>query len=768
MEIALVGNPNCGKTTLFNSLTGSNQRVGNWAGDTIERKTDNLKVAEVDVKVVDLPGIYSLIVASTEHSTDEKIACQYLIDSKPDYIVNVIDASQLERCLYLTTQLQQIGIPIIIVLNMLDILERDFIEVDPKQLAKQLDCPVITLAGNKKQGLMTLKQSLMNFSKKTSEIKFISSSLNKVMYALSHFFKKQENPLWYASRYLEADVWVRKLLSHYQQEEADALIAQYQHIVEHAFDIFIAQQRYQWIESILETCLVKKNKIKKPSRGKKIDSWILNRFIGLPIFFFIMYLMFIFAINIGGVLQDCFDQLSQLLFVDTVAYGLTQLNFPVWMISILAIGVGKGLATTFSFIPVITAMFFALAFLESCGYMARAAFVMDRVMRALGLPGKSFVPMIIGFGCNVPAVLAARTLESQRDRILTILMSPFMSCGARLAIFTVFIAAFFPQGGQNIIFLLYLIGISMAVFTGIILRKTILMGNPSPLIMELPRYHWPTFKTLFYATWFRLRSFVKRAVKVIVPLCMILGFCNSMTIDGQLNLQESHQDSILSLCGKALTPIVAPMGIEADNWPATVGIATGMIAKEVVVGTLNTLYNSTADSAAQDFNFKESASNALQTIPEKIYELPKSIFNPIVSYSPDPELEQSIYGTMYQKFGSQAAAFAYLLFILLYFPCISTTAVMLKELNSKWAAFSVIWTTCLAYFTSVCFFQLMNFSQHPFKTLAWLGIFFIFIFLVIIFLRKQGLPPASEALTNNKHIPPSCSQCSVNPQIEIN
>jgi len=341
-------------------------------------------------------------------------------------------------------------------------------------------------------------------------------------------------------------------------------------------------------------------------------------------------------------------------------------------------------------------MFLFLALLEDSGYMSRAAFVIDRLMRVLGLPGKAFVPLIVGFGCNVPAVMAARTLENKRDRIITIMMSPFMSCGARLAIFAVFTATFFPHGGQNIVFALYLIGIFMAMMTGLLLRKTLLKGDATPLVMEMPAYHMPHVKTVLLHAWQRLKGFVFRAGKLIVPICVLIGALNSLNVDGTMNTGEGDVRSVLSSIGHAATFIFAPMGIQPDNWPATVGLVTGVLAKEVVIGTLNALYT-----------------------------------------------QMGHVGLMYQKFDGQIGAFAYLLFVLLYVPCISTVAAMLRELNRGWAVFSVCWMTGIAYGTAVVFYQAATWLRHPLSSTMWvvgmISLFFLTIGLIRWYAERDQL-----------------------------
>jgi ferrous iron transport protein B len=438
-----------------------------------------------------------------------------------------------------------------------------------------------------------------------------------------------------------------------------------------------------------------------------------------------MYLLFVFSINIGGAFQDFFDIASQTIFVDGFAYWLNHLGAPMWLIALLANGIGKGINTTLTFIPVIGSMFLFLALLEDSGYMARAAFVIDRFMRALGLPGKAFVPMIVGFGCNVPAVMGARTLENKRDRILTIMMTPFMSCGARLAIFAVFTTAFFPVGGQNIVFALYLIGISMAILTGFLLRSTLLKGDPSPLVMELPQYHMPRMKTLLLHAWQRLKGFVYRAGCLIVPICVLLGALNALNLDGTLNTGEGDTHSLLSMVGRFVTPLFAPMGIHADNWPATVGLVTGVLAKEVVIGTLNTLYSQMGQVAgvlhgADGFQLWTGLSQAVQSIPQNFGKISSVFANPMLAQAPISTLNQGVYGVMYQRFDGQIGAFAYLLFVLLYFPCISTMAVMMRELHRGWSLFSGIWMTGVAYGTAVTFYQAATFLRHPLSSSVWI------------------------------------------------
>lgn len=756
--IGLVGNPNCGKTTVFNALTGRKQRVGNWPGVTVERKSGTFKWHNKSIEVIDLPGIYSLVSASETASIDERIACDFILNRQADVIVNILDASNLERNLYLTTQLIEMRVPIIIAVNMMDVARNRCMKVMLDKLQHEFGCPVIALEANRNKGLSELKNAIVSdvpviklsfdYPKEIKDIiqmlatripdnskaPFMSCQHDKHSYFIS--------TEWLAIRLLEDDTYTQSLVTKEALEHVQDLKTQIHAKLGEDPDILLADARYRFIHELVNRCLIKNANIR--TWTSRIDSILLNRYLGIPIFFFIMYCLFLFAINIGGAFQDFFDMGSDTIFVQGLSHGLSWLGAPNWLIAFLANGVGKGINTTITFIPVIGAMFLALAFLEDSGYMARGAFVVDRLMRALGLPGKSFVPMIVGFGCNVPSVMAARTLENKRDRILTVMMSPFMSCGARLAIYAVFTAAFFPTGGQNVVFALYLIGIAMAMLTGLLLRKTLLKGTSAPLVMELPPYHLPRLKTLCLLAWQRLKGFVIRAGKLIVPICILIGALNSLNVGGGINSGEGDSQSLLSLVGQWLTPLFAPMGIHQNNWPATVGLVTGVLAKEVVVGSLNTLYSQLghfANVPTEAFHFWGGLQDAFLSILKNLGEIRDSLGNPILAKAPVHTLSQSVYGLMYQRFDGQVGAMAYLLFVLLYFPCISTTAAMVRELNRAWAWFSVVWTTAVAYGAAVGFYQLATFMRHPLESSLWIaGIAFVFLTTVIV-MRKLAEEP---------------------------
>lgn len=741
-HILLVGNPNCGKTTLFNALTGSHQRVGNWAGVTVEKKTGEFELDGESIQITDLPGLYSLAAHSNGLSQDEQIAAQAIVNLAADCIINIVDACHLERHLYLTSQILELGKPVIVVVNMMDVAEQRGIAIDAAKLSAELNCPVIPVQAHKNVGLPCLYASLGNLPKGASALSLslsgaVVASLAEMESQLITKGYDKTQAYYYARRLAEGD-------SLPEQEGVS--------VPEQDLDVLLADARYQKIHHIVQKSQKKKSDASENFTAK-LDKIVLHRFFAIPIFFALMYLMFLFAINIGGAFQDFFDISTNTLFVQGSAWLLNQLHSPNWLIALVADGVGKGINTTLTFIPVIAGMFFFLSLLETSGYMARAAFVVDKAMRAMGLPGKSFVPMIVGFGCNVPAIMAARTLDSERDRLLTVMMSPFMSCSARLAIYAVFVAAFFPTGGAAIVFSLYLFGILMAVLTGFLLRKTHFKGEASPLILELPAYHRPTLKRLLKETLLRLRFFVYRAGKLIVPICVLLGALNAITLDGGLNSGDASTQSLLSLIGQGITPVFTPMGISQDNWPATVGLLTGMLAKEVVVGTLNSLYTQMGhlgEVAAANFDFWGGLSAALWSVPHNLADLGGALINPIAASADDSVLSSSVYGMMAQGFDGKIGAYAYLLFVLLYVPCVSTMAVIRQEANKRLMWLSVVWSFIVAYAAAVLFYQTAKFLLHPTQSVCWILSIALSLWAIIALLYYSSRTPRrSDVITNS-------------------
>jgi len=742
--IALAGNPNSGKSALFNRLTGSHQRVGNWSGVTVEKKIGTSCIDNQNVEVIDLPGIYSLL-AHQKNSLDEQISTKCLLEDSIDGVINIIDASRLERHLFLTLQLLETQVPMIVALNMVDVLDQQHGQtINAEELSKKLGCPVIPIQAHKGKGLKALKKAMIEtFVTNKPQAKPIETlpwlaTVNPVLLdsiqVITNLISEKPLAPWLALRLCEDDHYAKSLLTTEQLQQTHKTLKHNDAHLEEDIDIILADTRYTYAHTAADLCLSAQKK--RRNITEKIDRIVLNKFLGLPIFILVMYAMFFFAINIGGAFQDFFDISSNTLLVNGLAVGLMHLHTPPWLVAILASGLGKGINTTITFIPVIAGMFLFLSFLEDSGYMARAAFVVDRLMQKLGLPGKSFVPMIVGFGCNVPAVMGARTLSRPRDRILSVMMMPFMSCGARLAIFAVFVSAFFKQGGQNIIFLLYFIGIAVAVLTALILRKTLLPGKPEPLLLELPPYHLPQTRVLCRHTWQRLKHFIKRASRVIIPVCLMIGVLNTVTIHGRFSNADANSDTLLSWVGQKTTVVLHPMGIENKNWPATVGLITGVLAKEVVIATLNSLYSDLAHvhgQTDQGFSVTQGLLDAVKSIRDNIEALPQALSDPILASAPPHDMDRAAFGEMYKSFGSAQAAFAYLLFVLLYFPCISTLAVMKREVGAKWAYFSLLWSGALAYGLSVFVYQALTLSKHPHASMAWmLGITAAFVLTLII------------------------------------
>jgi len=718
LTIGLIGNPNSGKTTLFNQLTGARQRVGNWAGVTVERKEGQFSTTDNNVTLVDLPGTYSLTTISSQTSLDEQIACHYILSGDADLLINVVDASNLERNLYLTLQLLELGIPCVVALNMLDIAEKQKVRIDIDALAARLGCPVVPLISTRGRGIDALKLAIDRHQKNSDfELVHYPRPLLREADRLAQFMDPtmpQKQRRWLGLQMLEGDIYSRAFAGNAAQK-LDASLA---HLSEELDDpaLHIADARYQSIAAVCE--VVSNTLTAEPSRfTAAVDRIILNRFLGLPVFLLVMYLMFLLAINIGGALQPLFDVGSVAIFIHGLQWLGYTLHFPEWLTIFLAQGIGGGINTVLPLVPQIGMMYLFLSFLEDSGYMARAAFVMDRLMQALGLPGKSFVPLIVGFGCNVPSVMGARTLDAPRERLMTIMMAPFMSCGARLAIFAVFAAAFFGQQGALVVFSLYVLGIVMAILTGLMLKHTIMRGEASPFVMELPVYHVPHLKSLLIQTWQRLKGFVVRAGKVIVVVSIFLSALNSFTLSGKA--ADNINDSALASVSRVITPLFKPIGVHEDNWQATVGLFTGAMAKEVVVGTLNTLY--TAENIQEEaFNPAEfHLGDELYSAVDETWQSLKETFslsvlaNPIEASKGDGEMATGAMGVMSEKFGSASAAYSYLIFVLLYIPCISVMGAIARESSRGWMGFSVLWGLNIAYSLSTLFYQTVNFSQHP-------------------------------------------------------
>ncbi len=752
--IGVVGNPNCGKTTLFNALTSSHQHVGNWSGVTVERKTGSYRYQDAAFTLVDLPGTYSLDVSAHSVSLDERIARDFVHAREADVILNILDATSLERNLYLTTQLLEMGRPLVLALNMMDTAQTRGLRIDTAALAAQIGCPVVPIVAASGQGLEDLQRTVLEVATRAASGErgmppvaipygeLLESAIAAVLprllpVAVAH----NDPPRWLAARWLEGDDLAQRLVGeHIPSRERQHLLGS----AADDLDILVADARYQFAHHVTHSVVTQSGQVSRPLTDR-IDRVVLNRVLGIPIFLLVMYLLFMFTINIGGAFIDFFDQAAGTLFVDGTAALLTAWQLPAWLQLVVADGIGGGIQVVATFIPIIAALYLFMSVLEDSGYMARAAFVMDRFMRVIGLPGKAFVPLLVGFGCNVPAIMAARTLEQPRDRIVTILMVPFMSCGARLPVYALFAAAFFPSSGQNVVFALYLIGIIAAVFTGFILKRTLLDGAALPLVMELPPYHLPTLGGVVRRTWERTSGFVLRAGALIVPMVLVLNVLNSIGSDGSFGNEDSER-SVLAAVGRTLAPAFAPMGLNADNWPATVGIFTGLLAKEAVVGTLNATYSAlgtpagVADAAdATPFDMSAGLTAAVATIPTNLVAALGSWADPLgLGDLSDPAAAaeaQAVTVAMAERFDGTAGAFAYLLFILLYAPCVAAIGAIYRETSAGWALFTTLWTTGLGYVMATLVYQSANFARDPATATAWMGLMVALLVITIVGLR---------------------------------
>ena len=658
--IAIAGNPNCGKTALFNALTGSRQHVGNWPGVTVEKKEGYFELGGRHIRVVDLPGTYAIFA----NAEDERAAVDYLLSREADLIINIVDATNIERNLFLTSQLADMHLPMVIAVNMMDIAEHRGIVLDLQALSETYGIPCIPLSA-------VSDKSVMNFVGEMAHVLAAPMPLPKPMvYAdkVEEAVKLLEPKVAPVAKLLNADDrWVALMYLGNEKSYADKFAeagvtidkAEVTRLLGEEPEFAMAESRYSKSHEVAKA-VIESSRTKK-TFSDKIDAVLLNRWAALPIFLVIMYLVFWIAVTIGSAFIDFFDVLFGAIFVDGLGYLLGDvLGCPSFVTAILADGIGAGIQTVSTFIPVIFFMFLCLSFLEDSGYMARAAFVADRFMRFLGLPGRAFVPMMVGFGCGVPGIMGSRVLESKRERFLTIFLVPFMSCGARLPVYALFAAAFFGKMAGTVVFLLYLAGVLFAIAYGLFLKKSLFQGQASNFVMELPPYHLPKFKSLMIHCWQRLRDYIWRAGKVITIAVAVLGFLNSFGIvekmyvdvngteteivkseEGYQIVKENEEgeaenvalpegfvvdeskistaneftagngdseNSLLSVIGKAITPVFEPFGVEKENWPASVSLFTGLLAKEAVIGTMNSLYSMVGENNSES-GIQNSESN---------------------------------------------------------------------------------------------------------------------------------------------------------------
>lgn len=733
--IAIAGNPNCGKTALFNALTGSNQEVGNWPGVTVEKKEGFFQLDNHRIRVVDLPGIYAL----SANSEDERVTLDYLLTRQADLIINIIDATNLERNLFLTTQLMELEIPMVIAVNMMDIAVRRGIQIYLKKMTELLGVTVVGLSAVSEkscEGFVNDMHDILHGVRPTPIPIIHSAPIENLIKELSPKFDSLSKNLsvssrWTTIQYLEHSGRIVDLV---QEEGIPISRESIEEKLGEEPEFAIADSRYKLIRQIGSS--VVRDRTKKETNTDKIDRVFLHRIFGLPLFVLAMYLVFWIAVTFGGAFIDFFDILFGAFFVDGFASVLESIGVSDVWIAFLADGLGTGIQTVATFIPVIFFMFLCLAFLEDSGYMARAAFVADRFMRILGLPGKAFVPMLVGFGCSVPALMATRTMENKRERFLTLFLVPFMSCGARLPVYALFGAAFFGSKAGMMIFAIYITGVLVAILYGLLLRKTLFQGKESSFIMELPPYHFPRFGKLCRLAWYRLREFVFRAGKVVLLMVAFLGFLGSIGTDGSFGNQDSKQ-SVLSVIGRQITPVFEPFGVEEDNWPASVALFTGLFAKEAIVGTLNSLYglsNNEENETTEDFDLGASVKQAFISIPENMKNVFCDFLSPFslggaVEEGASDENKGVIYEMKKHFTLGTAQVFSYLLFILLYVPCLAALGTAYKELGRFYATLMIVFQTILGWCLSVLFFQIMTGHQ----------LFWIIVALILLLLESLSL-----------------------------
>ncbi|MDI3495425.1 MAG: ferrous iron transport protein [Pseudothermotoga sp.] len=667
--VALAGNPNSGKTSVFNALTGSNQRVGNWPGVTVEKKEGKFYKDGMEIKIVDLPGIYSL----TADSIDQKIAVDFLIHERPDLVICVIDSSNFERNMYLLTQLIEMGQKLVVALNMSDIAEKDGILIDEKKLSMILNCPVVKTVAVKKIGIEELKAILVDelrnssYRRKSEPLvtypNAIETSLTKIMEKIKTYQTKEINLRWLSINLFLGDMSLLKILNLKDEgirREIEKIVLQetidLQKSLGEDIDILIANSKYSKIREIYNSVALRKSDTKASvSLTAKLDRLIINKYLGIPIFLAIMYIIFTLVFSVGGFLADFIDS-GMTNFGEFLTRNLESINTSSTLISFLVDGVIGGVGSVLVFLPNIVILYLLIGLLEDIGYMARAAFVMDRIMQFLGLPGKSFIPLLLGFGCNVPAIMATRTLDSEKDRILTILITPLMSCSARLPIYVLFASVFFQKHQALVVFSMYVIGIVVAIAVGKFFSATFFNSTVSPLIMELPIYRLPRLGYVLLRVWQRSSMFLKKAGTIIFSVVVLVWLLSSLPF----GVEYASEKSVIGYIGKLVEPILKLPGF--GFWQAGVALVFGFLAKEVVVGTLGTLFG---------------GEDALRTVLA-------GYFTPLSAYS-------------------------FMLFSLIYVPCAATVAIIRQEAGKKWAWFTVFYTTFLAWLISTLVYQIGKF-----------------------------------------------------------
>ena len=667
--IGLIGNPNVGKSTLFNALTGSKQHTGNWPGKTVEKKEGEFTCNNQKIKLVDLPGSYSL----TPYTEEEEVASNFVFQKKPDIVIQIIDAQNLERNLFMTIQLLELGAPLVLALNMIDLAKLEGIKINHQELSNLLGIPVINIDAKKETGLNNLIKAALEKSKLKKEKKTIkltySTEINKKIKKIKKIIRKNDNDIkninFLSLKLLENDKRIVQQLAkkpYYSdlKKEVNKNIKHLTNFYNKDISTILANTRYGFIKGLSKDVLKRKNKKKNTKWLDKVDNLVTNKYFGVPLFLIIAWLLFQSTFKLSeplvNLIENLFGWIGKLLFS-----LLEKVNTPEWIISLIIDGILGGVGGVLTFVPIIGILFFLIALLEQSGYMTRVAYVMDKLMHRLGLHGKAFIPLIISFGCNVPGVMATRTLQNKSDRLLTILISPFMSCGARLPVYALFAGAFFSAHQGLIIFSMYFLGIMVAIVMGLFFKKILFKKLSSPFVIELPPYRLPAIKGILIYVWERIWIFIKKAGTVILLFSIIIWFLASIP----LGVDYGSQDSLAGFLGQKISPIFEPLGF--GNWQTSVALMFGFVAKEVVVGILGTLYginNIESETGAT------SLSNSLQ-----------SDFTPL-------------------------SAYAFIVFVLLYIPCIAMLATVRRETNSNiWPLFMIGYTTTIAWIMAFIIYQ---------------------------------------------------------------
>ena len=668
VKIALAGNPNCGKTTLFNALTGSNQFVGNWPGVTVEKKEGKLK-GHKDVIIMDLPGIYSL----SPYTLEEVVARNYLIGERPDAIINIVDGTNIERNLYLSTQLMELGIPVIMAVNMVDVLQKNGDKIYTDKLSKELGCEVVEISALKGTGIQKAAEKAVGLAQKKkamTPVHAFSEDAENTIKTVENMLTgtvPEEQKRFFAIKLLEKDDKIQAQMK--SVPDVSAEIQKMEELFDDDTESIITNERYVYISSIIHDC-VTKNKQNKMTTSDKIDHIVTNRWLALPIFAAVMFLVYYISVTTVGTWVT--DWTNDVLFGEIIPPAIEKFLVGIgcagWLQGLILDGIVAGVGAVLGFVPQMLVLFLFLAFLEACGYMARVAFIMDRIFRKFGLSGKSFIPMLIGSGCGVPGIMASRTIENDRDRKMTIMTTTFIPCGAKLPIIALIAGALF-DGAWWVAPSAYFVGIAAIICSGIILKKTkMFAGDPAPFVMELPAYHWPTVGNVLRSMWERGWSFIKKAGTIILLSTIVLWFLmNFGWGDGSFGMLEAEQlnDSILAHIGSVIAPIFVPLGW--GDWKMAVAAVTGLIAKENVVGTFGIL-----------FGFAEvNADNGI-------------------------EIWGQLAGSM-----TAVAAYSFLVFNLLCAPCFAAMGAIKREMNNaKWFWFAIGYQTGLAYIVSLCIYQI--------------------------------------------------------------